>query len=191
MRLFSLMLLMLCYMWASAQNWLSFSSQNYIGLLEGQHGSSMQLQTINGARLKSWFGGLGTGIDWYYQRSIPIFLSVNKDFGKVRDRNFFAAANGGVSFPWMTDNINKEFGYTIDKTTPGAYWSLGMGYKIPVGKNDDAILLQVAYSYKHIREHVAGSFYPTDVFPSLTDDLTNRIDYYLHQFAFKIGWNFE
>jgi len=191
MRLFLITSLMLCYIYAASQNRAAFSSQNYIGLLEGQHGSSMQIQTINGARLKSWFGGIGTGIDWYYQRSIPLFLSFSTDFGKIRNRNFFAAADGGVNFPWMTDNTNKDFGYTIYKTTPGAYLSLGVGYKMPVGKNNDAILLQAAYSYKHIREHVAGSYYPPDVLPLLTEDLTNRIDYYLHRFSFKIGWSFQ
>lgn len=75
----------------SAQKKTNFSSQNYVGLLEGEHGSSLQLQTINGARFSSWFVGLGAGIDWYYRRSIPIFTSVNKEFLKKRKKFLFVS----------------------------------------------------------------------------------------------------
>src|SRR5437773_4082956 len=93
-----------------AQRKTNFSSQNYIGILEGEHGSKFQLQTINGIKLKTWFVGLGTGIDWYYRRSIPLFFSLNKDFFKKGNRNFYFAADGGVNFPWK-DETYKEQGY--------------------------------------------------------------------------------
>src|SRR5215510_11349763 len=94
----------------TAQNKVNFSSQNYLGLLEGEHGSEFQLQTINGVMYKSWFAGLGTGLDWYYLRSIPVFASVNKSFFKKGKRSFYASADGGINYPWKTDDYYNEWG---------------------------------------------------------------------------------
>lgn len=71
-----------------------FASQQLVGLLEGEGGSAFQIQTINGVQLKKWFMGLGTGIDWYEYRSIPVFLSLNYDL-KMSNRRFFLSADAG------------------------------------------------------------------------------------------------
>ena len=80
---------MFSLMSSAAQKKAIFSSQNYVGLLEGEQKSKLQLQTMNGIKYRTWFIGLGTGIDWYYLRSIPIFLSLNRDFLQKKNRNFF------------------------------------------------------------------------------------------------------
>src|SRR4030095_13010164 len=106
MKLFFLSVFVFINLYTSAQKKVNFSSQNYVGLLEGEHGSSLQLQTINGVKFNSWFVGLGAGIDWYFRRSIPVFASVNMDFLKREKRNFFLSANTGINFPWQTDDYH-------------------------------------------------------------------------------------
>ena len=192
MKRFLIFAFILGSVYSSAQHKVTFSSQNYLGLLVGEQGSKSQLQTINGAKFKSWFAGLGAGIDWYYRRSIPLFMSLDKDFLKKGNRNFYFTADGGVNFPWKDDETYKEQGYEITSTPAGLYWAAGLGYKIGIGKKNDALLLQLGYSYKHIRENVKNTWYPIYSDPELLplQNLTDRFDYYLNTFSLKIGWKF-
>jgi len=172
---------------ANAQEKINFSSQNYLGLLEGAHGSAFQLQTINGIAYKTWFVGLGTGIDWYYQRSIPAFVSASKDFFKKAGRSFYASIDGGMNFPWKDDKPYNDWGYRVGKPDRGAFWSAGLGYKIGVGKSNDALLMHLGYSYKHLSEEV------TTVSPCLVGpcpENTEKFDYSLRRLSLKVGWNF-
>ncbi|MFI5151955.1 MAG: hypothetical protein ACHQET_01395 [Chitinophagales bacterium] len=57
-----------------------FHSYNQIGLLEAETGSAFQIQSVNGMQYKSWFGGIGVGLDYYRFRSIPFFLDLRKSF---------------------------------------------------------------------------------------------------------------
>ena len=175
-----------------AQHKATFSSQNYVGLLEGEQGSKFQLQTINGFKYKTWFAGVGTGIDWYYRRSIPVFMSFNKDFLAKGNRNFFFATDVGANFPWLVDKNSYVWSYSIEKSIPGFYWGAGVGYKVGIGKLNDGILLQLGYSYKHVGEKAKTVYYYYPV-PMITDpkpDMTNRFDYYLRRLSLKVGWNF-
>lgn len=170
---------------SSAQKKFNFSSQNYVGLLEGESGSSLQLQTINGIKFKGWFVGLGAGIDWYYRRSIPVFASINMDFLKKEKRSFFLSANAGINFPWQTDNYHNEWGYTEAKSYAGLCWSAGLGYKIGIGKRNDALLMQFGYDYKKVGEKID---YPYMVFE--IQDPNDRFDYHLRRLSCKVGWSF-
>src|SRR5437867_1162155 len=176
----------------NAQSKITFSAQNYVGLLEGEQGSKFQLQTINGMRNRTWFVGLGTGIDWYYRRSIPAFLSVNKDFFRRGNRNFFIATDAGINFPWRDDKNYNVWGYVVEKSIPGFFGEAGLGYKVGIGKTNDAVLIQLAYSYKHIREKVKNIYYYPGIMivSPQPEVVTNRFDYYLRRLSLKLGWNF-
>jgi hypothetical protein len=178
----------------TAQHKINFSSQNYVGLLEGEQGSKFQLQTVNGIKYKTWFFGLGTGLDWYYLRSIPAFLSINKDFYKKGNRNFFVAADGGINFPWKDDKQEAQMQYQFGKLVNGPYWAAGFGYKIGIGKKNDAVLLQIAYSYKYIGEKIKPTYFYTDVTYPITNpqqqEYDQQYDYHLRRLSLKIGWNF-
>ena len=65
-----------------------FHSINNIGLLEGQSGAAFQAQTINGFQKRSWFAGIGVGLDYYRYRTIPLFVDVRKEFGNANNKNF-------------------------------------------------------------------------------------------------------
>ena len=185
MKLFFITVFMFSLMSSAAQKKAIFSSQNYVGLLEGEQKSKLQLQTINGIKYRTWFIGLGTGIDWYYLRSIPIFLSLNRDFLQKKNRNFFVALNGGVNLPWKKNNDLNELGYPRGRLLTGFYWEGGLGYKIGIGKRNNAMLLQLAYNYKHLGEKTITRVYDT---PEL--DPAERFDYYLRRLSMKIGWKF-
>lgn len=163
---------------------IQFGSQNYIGMLEGGAGTSFQLQTINGVRYKTWFAGAGTGIDYYYQRSIPLFASVNKFFPLTKNSLFFNA-DAGVNFRWRRTDVY-EIQYS-GKFFPSLYWAGGVGYKFASKKRIDGFLLNLGYSYKRLIQEnkiTQPCLFP----PCPTYD--ERYDYKLKRLSVKIGWMF-
>src|SRR5687768_13281730 len=88
-----------------SQTKLKFRSHNYIGIIEGQKGTSFQLQSINGIEKRTWFAGIGTGLDYYYFRSIPLFLSLNKSLCEC-ERSFFLSLDGGINWFWDKNSEN-------------------------------------------------------------------------------------
>jgi hypothetical protein len=188
MKIYLIVILLSFSIVAGAQGKFSFSSRNYVGLLEGQRGSKFQMQTVNGLSFNTWFVGLGVGLDWYYQRSIPVFVSVSKDFLKKARRNFFLSGNGGMNFPWQKESSMPMWGYETIKLVNGIYWSAGLGYKIGIGQ--DAILMQIGYSYKHGGEVKTISH--VIIYPIIQPLLepTDRYDYRLQTVSIKLGYQF-
>jgi hypothetical protein len=187
MKYFFIIALLALAFFANGQKNIRFSSRNYAGLLEGESKSALQLQTINGIKYKTWFAGAGTGLDWYYQRSIPLFASVSKDVFKKDNRNFYLSANAGVNFPWKRDNMNEWYYGDNGKYRAGLYWYSGLGYKIGVGKNNDAVLLHLGYSYKHISERIKTIL---PCFNPPCPETTERYDFHLKRLSLMLGWNF-
>jgi hypothetical protein len=169
-----------------AQKKLSFSSQNYVGLVAGEVNSELQLQTINGIKKGPWFAGIGAGIDWYYLRSIPLFVSVNRNIFSKGKRFMFVSGDAGKNFSWR-NNVPDDFPPYDRQQTNGLYWAAGAGYKFGIGKSDNSILMQFGYSYKKMGEetkNVSPCF-----FPPCPESVT-AYDYQLKRLSFKIGWGF-
>ena len=188
MKTFVIFICLCVFIPATAQHKINFRSQNYAGLLEGENGSAFQVLTINGLRYKSWFTGIGTGVDWYYLRSIPLFASVNKSFFEKNNRNaFFISADVGINFPWTRQYYHDwNYGGT-EKYYNGLYLTPGIGYKTGIGKKSDAILLYFGYSYKHTKERVFSN-YPC--LACLNSETTSIYNYYLKRLSLKLGWSF-
>jgi hypothetical protein len=166
----------------TAHTW-QFHSINNVGLLEGQTGSAFQLQSINGVQYRSWYVGIGLGLDFYRYRTIPLFIDLRKEFGRNVNK-FFAYADGGVNFAWLTDK-EKTMYLTNDHFNTGFYTDFGLGYKISLGRNDH-LLLSVGYSLKKLNEtYQAYYFFPPD---NALDK--QQIDYNLNRLTMKIGWEF-
>ena len=159
-----------------------FRSINQIGLLEGQAGSAFQLQTVNGMQYKSWFAGIGVGIDYYQFRGIPLFLDLRKSFGSV-NRSFFIYADAGTHFAWAT--TNQHLLYQSDFSN-GLYTDFGIGYQIRLG-NNTAVLLSAGYSYKQGSEKTQHNICP---FAGPCYDDPQRYDYDLNRLLLKAGISF-
>jgi hypothetical protein len=170
----------------------SFQSIANIGLLEGETGSAFQLQTINGARYKSWFTGLGLGLDYYRYRTIPLFIDIRKEFGKSIGK-LFVYADGGISFNWLTDGEKTEYVQNVEYHN-GFYSDLGFGYVRSIGRKS-ALSISLGYSYKKSSETYPSSYpyyYPnynyTDTPPQNAS--SDQINYSLNRLNIKLGWIF-
>jgi len=165
-----------------------FQSIINVGFLEGQAGSAFQLQTINGAVYKSWFAGIGLGLDYYRFRTIPLFLDIRKEFGSGNNR-VFIYADGGISFSWVTDQ--QKLGYTDDHFSNGFYDDLGLGYKAMVGRKN-AVSISLGYSYKKLTESYSTYYYYPQGYPPgpMGSDPKEEINYSLNRLSIKMGWMF-
>jgi len=160
-----------------------FHSINNVGLLEGQAGSAFQLQTINGFQHKSWFAGIGVGLDYYRYRTIPLFVDLRKEFGEKKNK-FFVYGDAGISFSWVTDK-QKMLYATNDKFKNGFYGDAGAGYKISVSKNN-SLLLSLGYTFKKVEE-TNNTYFLTPGWPIISSE---KYDYGLNRLSIKIGWEF-
>src|SRR5258705_2737270 len=130
MKIFVVIICLCVFIPATGQHKINFNSRNYIGLLEGENGSAFQVETTNGIGSRSWFAGLGTGLDWYYIRSIPLFGSLSKSFLENNNRSFFISTDIGVNFPWKPAYPNEWGYYSYGKYQNGMYFAIELGYTI-------------------------------------------------------------
>ena len=129
---------------------MQFKSINSLGLAEGQYGSAIQLQTINGIQKKRWFAGIGLGLDHYRFQSVPMFVDLRRSFGK-KSNKIFIFANAGINFSDLTKN-QKKYSYPAGSAFEnGVYLATGAGYDI---KMTSRFSLSIAsgYTYKNTPE---------------------------------------
>lgn len=169
-----------------AQSPYKFHSQNFAGILEGEAGTYFQLQSINGFQRGTWFGGLGTGLDYYYFRTIPLFLSVNKFFCPC-ERSFYVSLDGGINWIWDKTTAGPVNNYQEGNFSPSLYLAGGLGYRIGLKNKRDALLLNLGYSAKHMNEKIEKPnpclFPPCPVY-------SERFKYSLNRLSLRVGWQF-
>jgi hypothetical protein len=172
---------------AAAQKKLAFHSQNTVGLLEGQASSAFQLQSVNGFQYKTWFAGVGTGLDYYYFRSIPLFVSLQKDLFD-KSRTLFFNVDGGVNFFWDDEDEATRFNSFIRTDfKPSLYCGGGLGYKIGLKNKKDAVLVNLGYSFKRLKEErEISTFCINPPCPTTIE----HYDYSLNRLSLKLGWQF-
>ena len=164
----------------------TFSSINSIGFVSGSTGDNFIVQTINGIKYKKWNVGIGTGIDWYGVRSVPLVLDARRNFTHHRHQPFIYA-NGGFSFTWANGSLAPSYYSTkIDYKNTYCY-ETGAGYNIAF-KNKTALVLSVGYSYK------LASFdqYYNVIYDigSGNVNLKNTYDYNYRRIAVRVGLQF-
>ena len=187
MRLFiTVALLMLCFV-SFAQQKLKFHSQNYVGAVGGDFDAAFQFNTINGMQRGLYFGGIGTGIDMYYIRTAPLFLSLSRYLNQRNTSPFFAL-DGGTNFVWDKSTANKYNYYSNDGDfTPSLYYAAHAGYKIGINKKSGSVLVSLGYSAKKIKENIAAS---VPCFQPPCPSADQQINYRFNRFSFRLGWMF-
>ena len=163
-----------------------FSSMVVAGLLEGEAGSALQVQTINGWNYGKWFTGLGTGLDYYIFRSVPLFISANRYLNPGTHR-FHIQGDVGMNFPWISPEINRGNNVIRDDFKPGLYWNGGIGYSTCFGSRKNKLVLTMGYSYKHMREIKERQVFCIN---PPCPPLVEKYDYHLRRLSLRVGWQF-
>jgi hypothetical protein len=160
----------------------SFSSIEQGGVLRGPYSSYFQAQTINGIRYKTWFAGVGAGLDFYRYKGVPIFLDVRKHFFKSKYSPFIYA-DGGIH---LAGTNNEKSQFVTTKYKNGFYYDVGLGYKVNV-TNKTGFLISAGYSYKQVVYRQFFHYCPACFPPNSTLDTHS---FYLNRLSLKMGWQF-
>jgi hypothetical protein len=125
-----------------------YSSLYNVGILEGEAGASVQLQTIQGIRYGKWFTGLGIGLDYYHVRGIPVFIDIRHELLNWKNSPFIYA-DAGIQFAWAEKRHKVSRGKA--EFSNGLYYDLGLGYRIAAGK-EAAFIIGAGYTFKYMKE---------------------------------------
>jgi hypothetical protein len=167
-----------------SENNVHFSSVVNAGLLSGQNGESFSIQTANGINYKSWFAGVGVGVDYYGERSVPLFIDVNKTF-LDKAQSPFIYVHGGLNLPWLNERQKSNNNYVDAK--PGSYFDAGAGVKIKINSNQK-ILLSLGYSQKVSKGREEVQRWPIGVFQPVTT--TEKYVNTFNRLILKVGFQF-
>jgi len=165
---------------------LHFSSINQLGIVRGSSDQGYQVQTTNGVKYKSWFAGLGVGIDDYYFKTIPVFVDVRKNL-LDKKQTPFVYVNIGTNMPWQKEE--KET-WQRSEYSKGLFYEAGIGYSIPV-KDKLFFNLSAGYSQKRLHESTlftGGMF--MDVLPYETEPRKEYYDYTFKRLSIKVALQF-
>ena len=162
-----------------------FSSQISSGIVEGQQNTNFHVEILNGIHYKTWFGGIGAGLDYYYYRSIPVYLSGIK-YISPRNHSFFIQGDAGANFVWEDEMISNrnEVGHEFK---PGLYWNGILGFATGLDRKN-AFSFGLGYSYKsfkEIKEVVVICYNPP------CENTFETYQYNLKRLTLRLGWQFN
>ena len=122
------------------------------------------------------------GLDYYMFRSIPVFATVNKDL-VFNGRTFYVSGDVGTNYPWINDNAESS----NSKYFQGFYWAGGLGYKAFAKNKTDALIINLGYSFKRIKQE--DKILGVCINPPCSVSL-ERYDYRLNRISMRVGWQF-
>lgn len=110
-----------------------------------------QMQVVSGFTKNKWFGGIGTGLDYYNnKRSIPVFAEISRNF-KDKRKTPFIYADLGYNFSSITMNNRITSEKKDYNQKGGLYYEAGAGYKFRLARKMQWGF-SLAYSHKQSRE---------------------------------------
>ena len=162
-----------------------YSSINQVGVTWGGSDQDLHLQTVNGVFYKTFTAGLGVALDYYFHRTVPVFIDLRKDlFAKTETP--FVYADLGLNMPWIKKNGEQT--WQKSEYDHGSYFDVGLGYKIKVHKKFSANL-GFGYSQKTTKEKRTWSVRPFDILPG-NENGYESYNYTLRRFSVKAGLSF-
>jgi hypothetical protein len=160
-----------------------------VGLLNGDQSVSGQVHLSGGIQRKAWMFGLGTAIDYYRVRTVPVFADVRYVFGKKN--NYFSYANIGANIVWATESQYEDhylagFGFPSKNVfNNGLYTDVGIGYSFH-GEQKNGFVISIGYSSKTI-----GSSYQEAIFtqfpPYTVEYHQRKMDYTFNRLVLRLG----
>ena len=143
-----------------------------------------------GVANKQWVYGIGSSVDYYKLRSVPVYAEVKRQFGNKRNAPFLYA-NGGINIHWVLESQhqyhnNWGWGTTLPTCdfSNGHFIEAGSGVNIR-NKKGKGMFLSLGYSSKSLSEAWTEGIW---------DPLKNEIvmtdrskKYLLNRVVFKVG----
>jgi hypothetical protein len=160
------------------------------GLLNGDQSVSAQVHLSGGIQRKAWMFGLGTAIDYYKVRTVPVFADVRYAFGKKN--NYFAYADIGVNIAWATESQYENhyligFASSPSRNTfnNGLYTDVGIGYAFR-GDRKGGCIISIGYSSKTMGSSYTEALY-TQFPPYKIEYYERKNNYTFNRLVLRLG----
>ncbi|MGN6163845.1 MAG: hypothetical protein ACTHOF_04820 [Flavisolibacter sp.] len=163
---------------------LKFSSINQVGFLKGSSDQALQLQTVNGVVYKTWFAGIGAGLDDYNFKTFTIFADLRRNILN-RSQTPFVYIDMGTSLPSKTHE--EDLWQTITYKN-GLYFDAGIGYTIAL-KGSLSFNFSAGYSQKYLHEAIMAKGIVID-FPVGGGPQAEYYDYTFKRLSVKMALGF-
>ena len=160
----------------------SFSSINQVGILYGTKGGYYELQTINGIKYKTWFAGVGVGVDPYFRTGYPVFFDLRKYLLR-RSATPFLYADVGVHIVKDKNDLVNTWYENVYRN--GAYAAAGIGYKFSIFSKFQGVI-SAGYSYKYLERK--NMYIGNNCTSGRCYDNYDTYKDYLHRGTIKIGF---
>ena len=160
-----------------------FHSYNTFQLLNGSSTTSVALNSVNGFSFGRFFSGIGTGFDYYYHTSIPLFLEARFDLLKGR-RTLQVFGNGGLNFAFGSSNTEERAKTGPFKPAP----MYGAGVDILFPAKSNAFILGLAFSNKNIIQMVDNNIWNPVL--NRVENMPTKEEYSLNRISIRVGWKF-
>lgn len=121
-------------------------------LLNGDKYTSVAVTAVTGIQVAQWYVGVGTGIDYYKVRSLPLLAEVR--FESRMKLSPFVYARGGYNVAWALDHQHtKLYGYYQLNSVynNGRYAAAGAGLYL-YKKGSSGVTCAMGYSTKGVSE---------------------------------------
>ncbi|ULQ57349.1 hypothetical protein KJS94_03930 [Flavihumibacter rivuli] len=162
-----------------------FQSRNLVGILAAEKENAFEMHTVNGIRWNNWAVGIGLGFDGYRFQSIPAYLSLARYF-QLKKNWVYIIADGGLNFPLEKSSApSMDNWFDSNEFKPGSYFRGGLGYAFQLSKPGKAILMELGYSYKRIREE------QVKVLPCINPpcpQTTDKLNYDFNRWSIRLGY---
>lgn len=179
----------LCFLYGNTQRntanvRLTYEGWVEAGILAGPRGCYGQYLLTNGITFRKWYTGVGTGIDEYYWRSVPLFLTIRKKWG-TKQGGWFTSGKGGLNI--STKKAVSHTGSVEYKNGSFLGWDFGYDFKLA---KHFGLLLSAGYEWKVAKQvTTTGSF--NDPFNGWADNKWVTTDKYsLHALFIRFGLSF-
>lgn len=161
------------------------------GLLNGNKQASQMFGLTAGVANKQWVYGIGSSIDYYQFRSIPVYAEVKKIFGN-KTNSPFIYANAGKNMDWVLENQHQHPQYwgwgapTVDcNFSSGSFLEAGTGVNIK-NKKEKGMFLSLGYSRKNLNESWTETVWDPSKNEVVNSNRSKK--YLLNRIVFKAGF---
>jgi hypothetical protein len=138
-----------------------------------------------------WGFGAGAGIDYYKVRSVPVFLSGRKEFGKT-DHHLFGYAQLGYNIALALNSQHfhpgNSWSFGNSRFRNGVYSDFGIGYAL-LNKKRKGLEFSMGYSLKTLTESYTETII-RDFPPYGGAEFEHSFRYSLNRLALKVGFRF-
>lgn len=161
------------------------------GLILGAQEPSYMVQTIQGVKKDRWMVGIGTGLDYYIVRMVPIVGHGEYHLKTGRKANPFIYAQTGPAIAWPDGEWNAKIGeLNVFEFKTGWLAESGFGYRFPLGKTLKGFT-SFGYSFKQTRyEELQAWWIGPPIWPPPQID-ENRIQQKMNMFRANIRFGLE